>query len=374
MSKNNLTSFKGKGTAGIPDIESLVRAGIDPKTGKPLAMSDDGKMYEDLRRIFRIIDEQDAVNRFEWDELPTTIDSQQVERLLYYKGQLLLFKFEGVYYFMPYTLDGSIDFYGRYNRVHPVPMTSGVDDDKEKESESYKRKAGLLSQLKIKPIYDLNQIELLGASDPEVSSTKKEGFGVILKDYTNQLSQEITPRWRLNDVLCQLEAEALCFLKTAMVIGTGVKGVRVPDTDSFLQVEKGAKALEKYAKRGIGWIPLVGSIDFQEFADGNRTAINDYFLAMQSIDNLRLATYGLDNSGVFEKQSHILNEENQINQQKYHFVQYDSLKIREKFCEIANKLFGLNISVKVPEEVESQTNTPMGENEEQVNVEEEYDN
>ena len=31
------------------------------------------------------------------------------------------------FYFMPYALEGTIDFYGRFNAIHPVPFANGTD-------------------------------------------------------------------------------------------------------------------------------------------------------------------------------------------------------------------------------------------------------
>ena len=44
------------------------------------------------------------------------------------------------FYFMPYALDGTIDFYGRYNTIHPVPMTSGTDDKNGKAQAEYEER------------------------------------------------------------------------------------------------------------------------------------------------------------------------------------------------------------------------------------------
>lgn len=343
----NKISFKGKGP-GMVDMSLYELAGINPFNGLPTRMSP-FPLHSDILRAIRIIDEQDAVNRFEWENLPSNINSQELERLLYYKGNLIFFKFDDDWYFMPYALDGTIDFYGRYNRVHPVPMTSGKDDENQS---SYKNRASLLSQIKLNAIYNLNQVE--EGLDPVVGSSKKEGYGVILRDYTNQLQQTNIPRQQLNDCFCQLEADIFAYMNTALVMGTGISGVRVPDDDSKAEVVAGAKGLKDYAKAGIGWVPIQGSIEFQELTHSNLTPASEYFLSLQSVDNFRLSTYGLDNSGVFEKQAHILSDENQINQQKYHFILEDGLTIREKFCEIANKLFekeleGKKISVKIKE-------------------------
>ena len=365
---SDLTNFKGTGKAGLPDIQTLIKMGIDPKTGMPLKMTESAD-YGAYKRLLRIIDEQDAINRFEWENLPLTINGRELERLLYYRGQLVFFKWEGKYYLMPYALDGTIDYYGRYNTVHPVPMTSG--QEKEEESTEYKNKLALLSMIKLDICHNLNEIENFDLSTAEVKDTLNKGIGVILKDYSNQLPQCIVPRYSINDCLCGLEADALCFLSTAMFMGSGLTGVRVSDADSYKNVVNGAAGLRKYARNGIAWIPIIGTVDFQELAGNSRVAIQDYFLAMQSLDNFRLSTYGLDNSGVFEKGSHILEEENNINQQKYHFVLRDSKDEREKFVEIVNKIFSLNVSVKVMEmpEVEPIKMDSKKENKEEAIIE-----
>ena len=109
------------------------QAGIDLKTGKPSRMVESVELLQNMKRILRLIDEQDAINRYKWYNLPCNISSEELERLLYYKGQLCFFYFKDLdeFYFMPFALDGSIDFYGRYNTIHPVPMSSGTEGTKE---------------------------------------------------------------------------------------------------------------------------------------------------------------------------------------------------------------------------------------------------
>ena len=107
------------------------QAGIDLKTGMPSRMVDSVELLKNMKHIMRLIDEQDAINRYKWYNLPCNISSEELERLLYYKGQLCFFYFKDLdeFYFMPFALEGSIDFYGRYNKIHPVPMSSGTEDD-----------------------------------------------------------------------------------------------------------------------------------------------------------------------------------------------------------------------------------------------------
>ena len=64
---------------------------------------------------------------------------------------------------------------------------------------------------------------------------------------------------------------------------------------------------------------------------------------MQSLDNLRLSGYGLENGGLFEKKAHILESENAVNQANVGLVLQDGLSIRQNFCNIVNSIWGLGI-------------------------------
>ena len=58
-------------------ISKILAAGIDPKTGLPLKLGTECKseLKTNIRRQLRIIDEQDAINRFQWYNLPMDISS-----------------------------------------------------------------------------------------------------------------------------------------------------------------------------------------------------------------------------------------------------------------------------------------------------------
>ena len=320
------------GTPKLPDIQTLFQAGIDPKTGLPTKMTSGCKaaLKEDLKKFLRLVDEQDAVNRYVWYNLPANITSQELERMLYYKGQLCFFydkKLEE-FYFMPYALDGTIDFYGRYNTIHPVPMTSGTEDKGSKAQAQY------LSEIKLKCVYGVKtEIELNDLYDS----------AVLLHDYTKQLSQTIIPRCTVNDPLLDVMAECVPYMRTSMIASTGIKGVRVQDADQQQNVYDGSRSLEGAALTGNPWIPIIGSIDFQELTNQGIGKIQDYMLAMQSLDNLRLSGYGIDNGGLFEKKAHELQSEADINGGPVGLVLQDGLSIRQNFCNIANSIWGIGI-------------------------------
>lgn len=322
----------------ITDVNLLVQAGINPKNGLPMKFSDPklDSLKPDFKRMLRIIDEQDAVNRYHWVNLPAGLTSQELERMLYYKGQLCFFYFPELdsFYFMPYALDGTLDFYGRFNSIHPVPYTNGEES---RDGEDFKRQSAILSNIRLDVQYDV--VDLM----EDLTYEKLTKTAVLLHDYTKQMSQTIISRQVVNDPLLDVESEMIPFMRTALISSTGIKGVRVGDADQSQNVAEGSRSMVTGALKGDPWIPIVGNLDFQEMTDGHAGTADQFLLAMQSLDNLRLSTMGLENGGLFEKKAHLLQTENDVNQANVGLVLNDGLLIRQHFCDVVNSIWGLSI-------------------------------
>ena len=327
----------GKNNAKLTPLDLFWQAGVNPKNGLPVKFGGSKEtLKHDVRKFLRLVDEQDAVNRYVWTNLPCNSTSQELERMLYYKGQVCFFYMPEIekFYFMPYALDGTIDFYGRYNTVHPVPMTSGAE--KEEDSQEYKNKASLLSNIKLNCVYGVIDEDSL----TEELLTKS---CVLLHDYSKQLAQTIIPRVTVNEPLLNTMADCVPFMHTSLMLGTGIKGVRVQDADQAANVADANRSMYNAALTGDPYVPIVGTIDFQELTDGPVSKSEEYMLAMQSLDNLRLSGYGIDNGGLFEKKAHELQSEADINGGPVGLVLQDGLSIRQNFCNIVNSIWGLGI-------------------------------
>lgn len=314
----------------LPDIQTLLQAGINPKTGLPLKFGNKRcTTKEDIKKLIRKNDEQIFVNRYTWYNLPMDLSSQELERMLYYKGQLAFFYLKDLnqFFFMPYALDGTIDFYGRYNTIHPVPMTSGTTDKANKAQAEY------LESVKLDCVY--------GVKLPEDLDVKAlTNSAVLLHDYTKQLSQTVIPTQQLNDAVIDLEAECMPFLRTALLNATGTKGIRVPDTDSANEVFEANAQLIEGALAAQPNVPIVGAIEFQELADGQIGKSQEFLQSMQAIDNFRLGLHGVDNGGLFEKKSYVNQAQTGMNYAggDVGLTLQDGLSIRQAFCNIVNSI------------------------------------
>lgn len=326
--------------ATLPDINTLIQAGINPKTGLPSKLGSCAcNLKGDIKKTLRILDEQDAIHRYKWYNLPNGLTGPLIERILYYKGQGILFYMEAdsKFYFLPYALDGTIDVYGRYMGVTPLPFAGGTTtkDGKEKP---------WITGLTKKPYYDIVMPNELSAD------TFKDGC-VILKDYSEQLnSGSIIPRAVLQDAILDVMSDCIPFMRTSLLASTGIDGVRVNSEEESQNVTYASRAVNDAALKGDIWTPIIGNVDFQTLTGNNAANASEYLLALQSLDNYRLSLYGLDNGGLFQKQSHMLQAEHRMNSVNSGLVMEDGLFNRQQFAAIVNSIWGTGTWVE-PNEV-----------------------
>lgn len=331
----------------IYDIKNLITAGIDPKTGLPIRLgSCEGRYKTDIKKLERIKDEQMAINRYVWHNLPFDLTSQEVERMLYYRGQLCLVwdKLDNnKLYLMPYALDGGIDFYGRYKQIHPVPMSAGVSDQEKRQIDIQRN---FLSTLKLKVLYDVPD-EIFNEEEWEKFDPTE--YTVILRDYTPQLGQTIIPRADLMDSLLDIKSNCIPFMNTSLLNSTGVLGMRVANQDEASNVLAANGSLKAAALDGQRYIPIVGAMEFQEMTGDNALRSQEFMLAHQAMENYQKGIYGIGGNGVMQKSAHMLQSEQQMNVATSSYPLEDGLKNRQFFCDILNLLSGSMSSVEIAE-------------------------
>ena len=333
-------STQVKNNAKLFDPTLLIQAGINPKTGLPYKMAgcDDSMLLDTYTKCFRIKDEQDAINRFVWYNLPNGLNSRLIERILYYRGQGMFFymKENQQFYFLPYTLqspdDGpGIDVYGRYRGVTPLPFNGSTQPDK--------KEVPWITGLVKKPVYDI-PLDVLTLDFLEDSC-------VLLKDYSEQLAQRNLARQQLQDPLLQSMAEIPCMARTALLNSTGVLGIKVGNEGEASQVYAASQGLTHAALTGRKYIPIIGSIEFQELSGDNVAKAEEFLITLESLDNIRQSFYGIPNGGIFQKKAHMLETEAQMNAGAADLALQDSLSYRQDFCDLVNSIWGLGIDVDI---------------------------
>lgn len=324
----------------LPDIDTLMAMGFLPNGTLP---------NEEIKKILRVNDEQIHCNRFKWFGLPRGLTGNLIERILYYRGQGALFYMEGSdeFVFLPFALKGTIDVYGRYKNIGPVPF-NGKSEVDEKDPLTK-----LLSDITAKVIYDpVDSEELVkdvkfdeqgNVVSFKLNEELLKGSAVILSDYTRQLPQRIIPKFQLTEAIIDYESRIIPFVNTALANSTGIGGMRVNGQEEQQNAELASRQVQYAALTGMKWIPITDQLQIQELTGGQVAKAEEFLLTMQSMDNFRLGIHGVENGGLFEKKAHTTNLENSINMGSSGFAIKDALWNRQTFCLIANSLWGFRM-------------------------------
>lgn len=317
-----------KNNAKLPDIQAIISAGIDPKTKLPtkLVAGDRAFLENDIRKLLRIKDEAEAVNRFNWYNTGLTINSPMIERFLYYKYKLGFFFFNGGFWLMPVTLsgNGTLDFYNLENEVTPIPYNDSANADTKK----------LLSQIKLKVV-----------KEPLINPTLEdmEKSCVIIRDYTPQ--SDINgglPRATLQEGIINLQSSILPYMRTNLMNNAGVQGIRVNDEQEADDILEASNTIDRCAKSGTPWIPILQHLDVQALTNGVGADSSAYLQAYQAIENLRQSFLGINKSGIYDKSQYVNAGQTALNN-PIEFALADGLKQRQDACDIINSIWGLGI-------------------------------
>lgn len=338
-----------KNNAKLFDPSIMIQAGINPKTGLPFKIGDIGKasslLKESYIKNFRIKDEQDAINTFVWYNLPSGLNARLLERILYYRGQGMFFymKETDTFYFLPYALQSpdngpGIDVYGRYRGCTPLPFNGSASQGGTGKAKEDKERPWITGLFK-RPIYDI-PLEPLDFDEIDEAC-------ILLKDYSEQFAQNNLSRQSLQEPIISQMAEIPCFARTALLNSTGVKGMRVANQADYPNVLDANNAFEQAAVNGIPYVPIVGSVDFQDLTDGQAAKAEEFLVELESLDNLRMSFHGIPNGGIFQKKAHMLETEAQMNAGVADAALRDRLQYRQDFCDLVNSVYGLGISVEI---------------------------
>lgn len=339
------------------DANMFEQVGINHITGKSNKESVDttgtSPLKDGIRRVLDQIDLQDAVNRYVWYNLPDGLTGQRIERMLYHVGNLAFFYFpeRKRFFCLPYSPRGSLDVYGRYPKMSPLPyggQQSGTGDGTKQEP--------WIPGLEYDVVYEVltagDFIKEDGTPDLEAARKAFNGSAVLLNDYTPLDTEEVVmSRQAINAPILDVMSNCIPYLNTALSNSTGILGMRINDESEQPAVEAANGAINRAALNGRKYVGITGKVDFQELTGETPAKTEEFMLAMQSLDNFRLGTFGLENGGLFEKKQQMLQSEMATNGGNVGLVMQDGLTIRQTFCDIVNSIWDLGIWCDISENV-----------------------
>ena len=277
------------------------------------------------------------IERYKWEGLPEELNQDLIERILYYRGKGCLFKgMDDRFIFLPFTLKGSIDIYGRYEFINPVLFT-GIA----KKDDAY------IPGYTLKVAY----------------SPSEEGQAVILTDASLGISQDNPFMYHTMSPIIEQLVDILVLVNIDLVSSAKVFYLVAQDEGQKKAIEAELQNMDMEILNGRRAFVVVSPTELQPLQkEGSKDSVR-YFQSYQSFDNLRKDILGIPNGGTFMKQEHMTEAESSQNGNSASSVYKNGLRMRQEFCDIANSLFGLNITVsdmqpeadQVVEEFGSQT-------------------
>lgn len=319
--------------------------GIPVKCGRKNRLRD--PMFNKLKDSLRIIDQQQFITRFKWNNLPQGLDSELFEKILYYSGSAMLFYIKELdrFYFLPYGMSGEgtetgIDFYGRFNRIKPYSFNGSTDGTGERKSDGKMSRADIYLSTQIRD--NITDIPMV-ATEEEARKIYENG-AVICFDYTPGLAYWNDSRNRISGSYIEYMVKVLIQTKSALINASGFNFFSVDgeqDNDLMqMQIDTINQDREEGQLAAVV-SKLLGQIE--NIQSNAPAAMQDFWASLQSVDNLRLKSMGISNDGVQQKSQYQNIQEQSMDINDAMQVYWNCFLERVKFSAIANAIWGLDI-------------------------------
>ena len=319
-----------------------------PVHGKNKYMYSIDPMFEKLGVSIKYIDYQQFLTRFKWNNLPEGMDSELIERILYFSGSAMFFYIKELnrFYFLPYGMSGEntevgIDFYGRFNRLKPYSFNGSTDGGGEKKADGKRiTRSDLYLSTQIR-----DNIKDIPMVDNEEDARKiYENGAVICWDMTPQLAYQVDSRNRISQSYVKYIVQILIQTKSALINSSGFN-LFSSDTEASTDImQLQIDAINSDREKGKLSAVVSNALGKIENLQSNApSAMGDFWNSLVSADNLRLKSMGIRNDGLVQKSQYQNIQEQSIDINDAMQVYWNAFMERVKFSAIVNSIWGLGI-------------------------------
>lgn len=305
-------------------------------------------MFDKIGVSIKNIDYQQYLSRFRWNNLPEGLDSELIERILYFSGSAMFFYIKELkrFYFLPYGMSGEgtqtgIDFYGRYNRIKPYSFNGSTDGSGEKTASGKKQsQADIYLSTQIRD----NIKDIPFVKNEEEAKKIQENGAVICWDVTPGLAYFVDSRNRISQSYVKYLIKVLIQTKSALINASGFNlfASDGEQENDLLQMQLDAiNEAREDGQLSAVVSKLLGEI--LNIQSNSPNAISDFWTAYQSVDSLRLGSMGIRNDGVIQKSQYQNMQEQALDIDEAMQVYRNAFMERIKFAAIVNSIWGLGI-------------------------------
>lgn len=298
--------------------------------------------YAKIKEALEWQDIKEFTQRYQWVNVKYGLNSELIERVAYFRGKGIGYYNSNVEKFqhLPFALNGRIDEYGRYTRCNSLPFTGTSLDN---EGNSY-----VMREIEI--VYD-DLFDIDNIDDPNVQEAIRMEWesgtdkGIILNDSCLGLSQ--MPQVRATAVQPIISSMATCWqiINTAMFASADYNLIINPNESEYNSIMDQINSINERILNGRRYGVLNAKINMESMRTSNTANLQDLWETFNSLDNLRKATMGTANSGVFNKKERMLQSEQMLNGSNADDIYMDGLRQRQRYCELFNQYYGANMWV-----------------------------
>lgn len=305
-------------------------------------------MFEKLGVSIKYIDYQQFLTRFKWNNLPDGMDSELIERILYFSGSAMFFYIKELnrFYFLPYGMSGEntdvgIDFYGRFNKLKPYSFNGSTDGSGEEKAGGKRiTRSDLYLSTQIR-----DNIKDIPMVDNEEDARKiYENGAVICWDMTPQLAYQVDSRNRISQSYVKYIVQILIQTKSALINSSGFN-LFSSDTEASTDImQLQIDAINSDREKGKLSAVVSNALGKIENLQSNApSAMGDFWNSLVSADNLRLKSMGIRNDGLVQKSQYQNIQEQSIDINDAMQVYWNAFMERVKFSAIVNSIWGIGI-------------------------------
>lgn len=304
-------------------------------------------MFEKLGNAWSVIDYQQFLTRFKWNNLPEGMDSELIERILYFSGSAMFFYIKELdkFFFLPYGMTGqgtqaSIDFYGRFKKIKPYSFNGVTDGRGETKSNGKKSPADLYLSTQIRDnIIDIPMVE----NEEQAKKIFEEG-AVICWDSTPGLAYYTECRNRTSKAFIEYIIKVLVQTKSALINSSGFNMFSIATESAVEIMQMQLDQMNKDREEGKLSAAVSSALgDIQNLQSNAPASMQDFWASLQSVDNLRLKSMGISNDGMQQKSQYQNIQEQSMDINDSMQVYWNSFMERVKFAAIVNSIWGLDI-------------------------------
>jgi len=314
-----------------------------------------------FREVLQDMERSQFISRFQWHNLPEGMRSENIERMLYFRAQVMFYLDTNLNQFvcLPFIMSSdsipgldepefgrSLDFIGQFRRIKPIAFVGdSTADTKAVEhgtlTPNQKNESVYLGTITKMQFMDVPNIAIM--SPEQVENMVKHG-AVVINDRTPGISQVLKPRSRMNEVFYQELCNVIVNVRSCMLNSTGFQlfALQNPELAQMMQMQLDAITEDRH--RGQVSAAVSAELgDARNIQTNNPGSIMEFFNGMAQWDTLRLASMGIEAGANLSGQQYTNIAEVTLGTSATKAVYVNAFIERATSAAIINAVFGLNI-------------------------------